>query len=93
MNGHCAHMLNMFIMPKETMNAYCAWLFDILFELERKIEKRGVMFDRIMGAFSEFLLDVWMTTNHKKMVEVGVWETEKNFRKKLIWALKRRFVE
>lgn len=66
MNGHCAHMLNMFIMPKETMNAYCAWLFDILFELERKIEKRGVMFDRIMGAFSEFLLDVWMTTNHKK---------------------------
>lgn len=93
MNGHSAHMLNMFIMPKQVMNEYCLWLFDILFELERKIEEHNVMFDRVMGAFSEFLLDVWMIGNHKKMIDVNMLETEKDFWKKLIWALKRKLVE
>lgn len=93
MNGHSAHMLNMFIMPKVMMDEYCEWLFNILFELEGRIESNGVMFDRIMGAFSEFLLDVWMIANNKKTHEIPILETERNFWKKLIWALKRKLVE
>jgi len=30
-------MFNMFIMPRELLNDYCAWLFDILFTLESRI--------------------------------------------------------
>lgn len=93
MNRHSAHMLNMFIMPKPMMDEYCTWLFDILFELEKKIEQNGVMYDRIMGAFSEFLLDVWLEKNNKKIIEINMLETEKNFWKKLVWALKRKLVE
>ena len=32
-----AHMFNMFVMPRELLNDYCAWLFDILFTLESRV--------------------------------------------------------
>jgi len=93
MYGHSAHMLNMFIMKKDDLDAYCEWLFSILFLLEKKIEDNNVYYDRIMGSFSEFLLDVWIKKNNKRVYETKIVETEKNFFKKIKWVINRRLLE
>ena len=61
-----AHMFNMFIMPRELLDEYCAWLFDILFTLENRIanvEKYSDFHKRFYGRISELLLDVFLETN------------------------------
>ena len=59
------HRFNMFVMKKEKMDAYCSWLFDILFELEKRLDiSRYSKNDRrVFGFVSERLLDVWIQTN------------------------------
>ena len=67
-----AHMFNMFIMKKDILNDYCTWLFDILFELEKKIDvsKYDTFHARFYGRISELLLDVYLNTNNYKEVKV-----------------------
>ena len=74
-----AHMFNMFIMKKEILDDYCKWLFDILFELENRIDvsKYDNFHARFFGRISELLLDVWINTNNLKYEEVKVIDIEK----------------
>lgn len=74
-----AHMFNMFIMKKEIFNDYCTWLFDILFELEKRIppEQYDKFHARYLGRISELLLDVWINTNGLEYKEVKVIDIEK----------------
>ncbi len=64
-----AHMFNMFVMPRELLNNYCTWLFDILFTLEQKFNSVANVDDysdfhkRFYGRISELLLDVYLETN------------------------------
>ena len=69
-----AHMFNMFVMKKEYLNDYCEWLFDILFELEKRIDssKYDSFHARYLGRISELLLDVWINTNGLQYREVKV---------------------
>lgn len=69
-----AHMFNMFIMKKEVLDDYCSWLFDILFELEKRIDmsKYDSFHARLYGRVSELLLDVWINKNNIKYKEVKV---------------------
>lgn len=55
-------MFNMFIMKKEYLDAYCQWLFDILFELDRYVDSTGysAYHKRFHGRVSEILLNVWL---------------------------------
>lgn len=73
-----AHMFNMFIMKKDVLNDYCSWLFDILFELEKKVDnsKYDAFHKRFYGRVSELLLDVWINTNHLSYKEVRVIDIE-----------------
>ena len=68
------HAFNMFIMKKEYFNEYCIWLFDILFELEKRIDvgKYDSFHARFFGRVSERLLDVWIKTKGYKYEEVKV---------------------
>ena len=67
-------MFNMFIMKKEILDEYCTWLFDILFELEKRTDasKYDSFHARFYGRISELLLDVWVNKNKIKYEEVKV---------------------
>ncbi len=74
-----AHMFNMFIMKKEIFDDYCNWLFDILFELEKRIEydKYDAFHARFFGRISELLLDIYIQKNKINYKEVNFIYMEK----------------
>lgn len=79
------HMLNMFIMKKELFNKYCEWLFSILSEMEKSINRY-----RVLGAMGEFLLDTYIITNQLKFIEKPIIELERvSFFKKVKNRLSR----
>ena len=89
-----AHMFNMFIMKKEILNEYCTWLFDILFELEKRTDasKYDSFHARFYGRISELLLDVWINKNQIKYEEVKVMNMQKiNWWKKGTSFLRAKF--
>lgn len=73
-----AHIFNMFVMDTCIFNAYCSWLYPILFELEKRINPSN--YDsfgaRYLGRVSERLLDPWLWTNGVKPAELPVVSTE-----------------
>lgn len=90
-----AHMFNMFIMKKDKLNEYCTWLFDILFELEKRVDnsKYDSFHARFYGRVSELLLDVWLNTKGYSYKEVKVISMEKiNWWKKGTSFLKAKFL-
>ena len=62
------YMFNMFIAKKQCGDAYLEWLFDILFELEKRIDVTNLsdFHKRLFGRVSEVLFNVWIL---KKMDE------------------------
>ena len=73
-NRTSAHMFNMFVMKKEYLDKYCDWVFEILFELEKRIDPKQYdsFHARYMGRISELLLDVWINMNKLNYKEVSV---------------------
>lgn len=61
--------VNMFIMKKELFKSYAEWLFDILFEVEKRSDFTAYnQYElRVMGFLSERLFGIWFTHNSKKM--------------------------
>ena len=59
------HRFNMFIMKNDVFDEYCNWLFDILFELENRLDISNYNKNdaRVFGFVSERLLDVWINAN------------------------------
>lgn len=102
------YFANMMICSKELYDAYCTWLFDILFEVQHRIDTTG--YDnyrkRVYGFLSEFLLTVWIVKNGLHVYEsrVGMssekYETEQvkqqlagYFEKKDIAGAKQYFLQ
>lgn len=61
------YMFNMAIMRRDLMDAYCSWLFAILFELKNALESGGKQKEqlsayqgRLYGRVSEILFNVWL---------------------------------
>ena len=66
------HRFNMFIMKREALDRYCTWLFDILFELERRLDISTYSKNdrRVFGFVAERLLDVWLEKEEVKYLEI-----------------------
>jgi hypothetical protein len=69
-NRTWGYMFNMMILRRDLLDAYCQWLFDILFALRERME--GVELDafqaRFYGRVSEIIFNVWL--DHQ--LETGV---------------------
>lgn len=74
-----AHMFNMLILRRDHLDAYCTWLFDILFELEKRVDTTSydAFHGRFFGRVSELLLDVWLSEQGLDLAEVPVIGMEK----------------
>lgn len=95
MKSRSGHMFNMCVMKKEILDEYCEWLFDILFELEKRIDPKqySAFHARYLGRISERLLDVWIMKNNIKYTEVKVADMQGTNWKKKIWSfLKAKFI-
>lgn len=67
------YVFNMYIMKKAYSDAYCEWLFDILFELEKRIDlsHMSAFEKRYAGRVSERLFNVWL---HYQLVRRTITE-------------------
>lgn len=65
---------NIFITSKERFDAYCEWLFDILFEVERRVDISSYdnYCKRLFGFLSEFLLTVYIAKQNLSTYECMV---------------------
>lgn len=72
MNQRSGYMFNMFIMPKELVNDYCEWLFEIMNCLYEQIDiSNCTPFEaRLFGRVSELLFNVWLNKKQIKPKEV-----------------------
>lgn len=79
MKKRSGHRFNMFIMKREVLDSYCTWLFDTLFELERRIDTSGYSErdKRVFGFVAERLLDVWLDANGCEYTEMPYVMTER----------------
>ena len=81
-----AHMFNMMLMKREEFDAYCAFLFGVLEEVEKRVpdsEYADPFHARFPGRISELLLDVWLYTEKKEFSECPVFmpDGENTFKK------------
>ena len=89
------HILNMFVMRRKKFDEYCAWLFDILFTLEARIdiESYDGYNSRLFGFLSERLFNVWLAHQRLRLHETPVVMLEPvNWPKKIVKFLERKFV-
>jgi len=79
MNSHYGYYYNMFACKKRYFDEYCEWLFDVMSELEKRIDVTDRVDDyqkRVIGFISERLLKVWFETQGFDFVEYPVFNTE-----------------
>ena len=68
----------MFVMRRRELDAWCAWLFPVLFEVESRLDisSYDAYNARVFGFLAERLLDVWIETNRVPYTELPVLNTE-----------------
>ena len=90
------HRFNMFVMKRPQFDAYCEWLFDVLFELEKRLDISSYSpYDaRVFGFVAERLLDVWISANGIRFAELSVLHLEsQHWPRKIMAFLKRKFLD
>ena len=85
---------NIMVTSKPLYDEYCEWLFDILFELEKRLDisNYSLKDSRVFGYVSERLLDVWLYTKGYSYTEMPVLFMEnQHFIKKITKFMLRKF--
>ncbi len=74
-NGPKTYFGNILVTRKPLFDEYCAWLFSIFFEVQKRIDMEtdgDAYHRRVFGFISEFLLLVWTTVRGLKVCECKV---------------------
>ncbi len=85
LGGTRLHICNMAVMRRDILDAYCTWLFDVLFACEERIDFSGMtpFEQRVMGRLAERLLDTWLLATNTPFTECAAVNLEKtNWAKK-----------
>lgn len=96
------YMFNMMIMDRVLFDEYCTWLYDILFELRKRLGEEGLtpFHSRYYGRISEIIFNVWLNEKEKngeikksEIKEIPLIHMEKiNWWKKGTAFLKAKFM-
>ena len=88
-NQRYGYMFNMMIMQNNLLDQYCAWLFDILFELETRINglELSAFQGRCYGRISEIIFNVWLDyqIRNKKLRKEEIMEIPVIYMEKVNW--------
>ena len=73
-HGPHTYFGNIFVTSKEQYSSYCSWLFDILFEVQKRTDFTGYngYQKRLFGFLSEFLQTVWIYYHNLNVYECKV---------------------
>lgn len=94
LHSRSGHICNMFVARKALFDEYCAWLFDILFEVESRLDISGYSSNdsRVFGFLGERLLDVWVEAKGLRIVEAPFVNLEnQHWLRKGMSFLRRKF--
>jgi hypothetical protein len=94
MKSTTGHRFNMFVMRRDLFDAYCTWLFNILFELERRLDisSYSVYDQRVFGFVAERLLDVYLLKEKVSYATMPMVNLEsQHWPKKILKFLFRKF--
>ncbi len=92
MNGRSLHILNMFVMSRKSLCAYCEWLFPIIDEFAGHFDKTDPYKARLFGFVAERLFNVWLVGQELSVAEAPVVMLEPvNWFKKGGNFLRRKF--
>ena len=85
MTGNRLHLFNMLVARREVVDAYCAWWFALLFELEKHVDMTDYTpyEQRLYGFLSERLLNVWIAHNNVNVRTVKVKNTQRNLKQRM----------
>lgn len=84
---HFTYPYNMMVSRSSFLDAYCSWLFPILFELARRIKVGDGYQSRVFGFLSERMLNAYIIHNGLTVSEVPVLLTEKNLKRDVSMGL------
>ena len=82
------HICNMLIARREIVDEYCGWLFNVLFEAEKRLDMSTYSANdwRVFGFLGERLLDVWVETKGLQIAEVPMINLDRqHWMKKGLW--------
>lgn len=82
---------NMLYCSSKVFDSYCEWLFDILFELEKRIDitDYNTVQARTYGFIGERLLNVWVEKNQLNVKELRIVQTDSRRRLRIRKKLDR----
>lgn len=92
MQGNRLRLYNMMIAKEPLFDAYCQWLFAVLFELEQHVDMTNYTpyQQRLYGFLGERLLNVWMAHNKPRIAVAHVKNTEQPLGQTLRIFLRRQ---
>ena len=82
------------IMERELLDEYCTWLFDILFELSKRVDMSYLsgFQGRFYGRVSEIIFNVWLANQKEEIKEIPYIHMEEiDWKKKGMAFLKAKF--